>query len=132
MRVTRIGATELFSFDAVALTALGPSLTVLVGPNGAGKANLIRIPSCQVGGLAEPRGEPAAGAVHDARRDGGSAADAAVATVGMELTAPREPQLMTQVFRAALLGGLARNANGGQVADTVLPWIDGQVTEDKL
>ena len=136
MRVTAVRATDLLSFDDLSL-AIGPRLSVLVGPNGAGKTNVIRV--IQLARLAVTfaanysKDASQRLAVFAAARRGGHRQDGqASAGIGLEFDADDERRLIGQFIRAAIVSGVARDAQGRQPAPEVLGWIDRQVNDDEL
>jgi len=128
VRVTAIEGRELFSFDVLRLGEL-PSTLVVVGPNGAGETNLLRLVDVIRAAL-----ERAATYSQEsyrqlmrfaaARRYGAAPGNLSGVRIGVALTEPWERQLLGSYVRAAvsasLLQGTPASSDTGE-ADRAYP-----------
>lgn len=107
MRVTSIRATDLLSFRSFELD-LRPGLNVVVGPNGSGKTNLVRLLALVRTALDVGASVP--GTTIDPQRYVriGAPAPQGTVSVGIELTEERERHLLTGFVRSVVLSSITR------------------------
>jgi energy-coupling factor transporter ATP-binding protein EcfA2 len=107
VRVTSIRATDLLSFRSFELD-LHPGLNVVVGPNGSGKTNLVRLLALVRTALDVGAFVP--GATIDLQRYVriGAPAPQGTVSVGIELTEEREQHLLTGFLRSVVLSSITR------------------------
>ncbi len=145
MKVTSLYVSNLLSFDTLDLS-LGDGLTVVVGPNGSGKTNVVRVldlvnklvdwsdqrsrsasavPSPQETGLASyvqaMHNDPPLGTPIDVR-------------VSVEWTSHAERERIVGFVRAAVLATLVEESHASQepMKATLSTWVLGGIDETKL
>lgn len=134
MRIAFLGAGGALSFDAFRLS-LDSRLTVVVGPNGAGKINLARLLGvCQRAiECADERTKDLEQMLASflASRYVGSASRSVEVRLGFQLTDPAERALVVEYVRAMVVGALLgqRTEPDTSAIDT---WAATEITEDKL
>ncbi|HTX83132.1 MAG TPA: AAA family ATPase [Streptosporangiaceae bacterium] len=136
MRVTAIEGRELFSFDVLRLGEL-PSTLVVVGPNGAGETNLLRLVDVIRAAL-----ERAATYSQEsyrqlmrfaaARRYGAAPGNLSGVRIGVALTEPWERQLLGSYVRAAVSASLLQGTPANSDTGELIARIRIQLDEDEL
>lgn len=145
MKVTSLHVSSLFSFDDFALD-LGDGLTVIVGPNGSGKTNVVRVLDL-VGKLldwADERSRSAAvapspaekvlGSYVQAMHDGSLPGTPIDIRLGVEWTTDSERERIVAFVRAALLASLVENSpnNGEPLKAGLSSWVLREIDALKL
>jgi ABC-type transport system involved in cytochrome c biogenesis ATPase subunit len=134
MRIGSISARGFASFDDFTLD-LDPNFTVLIGPNGGGKSNLLRVPDLMLAGLrgAEFADQDAYAELAEAlEARHGRRADAGVSlAVDLALTSTAEQELVGGFWQAACCTALLQGYNGSEV-DDIAAWVNVEVTTDRL
>jgi hypothetical protein len=135
MRLTKIDATELFSFDELALGNLPERALVIVGPNGAGKTNASRLLEIVVAAT-----ERSATYSHESygrlvQFASGRRLEAAPDTVsavgiGIATTEEWENDLILKFVRAALYTSLLSGAASNFDRRGVQSWVDAIGPDD--
>jgi energy-coupling factor transporter ATP-binding protein EcfA2 len=136
MRLTDVQARELLSFDALRLSDL-PQTLVVVGPNGGGKTNLLRL--LQIVLVAIDR---AATFSQDAywalmrfaasRRIGAAPADISSVRLDITLTEPLERELLASFVRAAIASAILRDTPTNGDVSASIAWVRQHVSEAVL
>ncbi len=136
MRLTDIEARELLSFDRLQLSDL-PQTLVVVGPNGGGKTNLLRLLQIVVVAI-----DRAATFSQDAywalmrfaasRRLGAAPADISSVRLGITLTEPWERELLASFVRAAIASSILRDTPTNGDASGTIAWARQHVTQTAL
>lgn len=136
MRLTDVEARELLSFDTLQLSDL-PQTLVVVGPNGGGKTNLLRL--LQIVLVAIDRAATFSQDAYRApmrfaasRRLGAAPADISSVRLGITLTEPWERELLASFVRAAIASGILRDAATNWDASGSIAWVRQFVTETAL
>lgn len=136
MRLTSVEARELLSFDMLQLTGL-PQTLVVVGPNGGGKTNLLRL--LQIVLAAIDRAATFSQEAYTAlvrfaasRRLGAPPAGISSVRLGIALTEPWERELLTRFVRAAVASSLLRDAATNSDGTASIAWIRQHVSETLL
>jgi ABC-type ATPase involved in cell division len=137
VKITSIEAQGFLSLRDIQIAPIDDRLTVIVGPNAAGKSSVIRLLDLLVHLLAFSAGDQAAYgrlAVHrGAGATGGTGSYEA--RVGIELDQPSERQLLTQFVRAAAIStAIADSRNQQERRDpaTIDAQISATATEELL
>ncbi len=134
MRICSAAVRGLLSFGDFSLR-LGDRLTVIVGPGGAGKSNLLRvIELCRRVIESTDRGSRNLRAfltTYLAARHIGYYSRAVEVRVGFELTEPPERALLAAFVRAATVGHVLGTWNLPDTSE-LDAWVASEVTEDKL
>jgi len=143
MRITSIEVKNLLSFDSDGVDLkLDPHLTVLVGPNGSGKTNVVRALNLVMAALAwadDPRMNTAEGILlsemlksHAEARHQYSLDDRASVRVGIELTVDWEKELVVSYLRSALVSILLLDQGLSLPKELLSNWALNSITLDKL
>ena len=141
MRLVTLHIENLLSFDEFDLD-FDEALTVLVGPNGSGKTNVIRVLDLVTKALdwTDGRWGPdatgasaqlALDAYAKARHHDSASEQPVRVRLGLEFTSARERDLMTTFVQAALLSTALGEATGGQPPTELFAW-SSTATEEKL
>jgi len=135
MRLTDLDATELFSFDDLALDGLPGRALVIVGPNGSGKTNISRLAEIVVAAIDRYTmytQEPYLRLVEFASGRRIEAAATAVSTVnlGIALTEDWESDLLVRFVRAALFTSLLRDPATVMDRPGVQAWVNAIDADD--
>jgi hypothetical protein len=127
MRLTSVEARELLSFDTLWLRDL-PQTLVVVGPNGGGKTNLLRL--LQIVQVAIERAatfsqEASYALVRfaAARRLGAAPAEVPAVRVGIALTEPWEFSLLASFVRAAIASAILRSTSTNADVSGTVAWV---------
>jgi hypothetical protein len=136
MRLTDIEARELLSFDTLQLTGL-PQTLVVVGPNGGGKTNLLRLLQIVLAAVdrAATFSQPAYWALRRfaaSRRLGAPPAGISGVRLGLTLTEACERQLVTSFVRAAIASSLLRDTATNSDTTASIAWIREHVSDTAL
>lgn len=136
MRLTSIQAQELFSFSRLQLDDL-PQTLVVVGPNGGGKTNLLRLMEVAVTGLdraANFSNESYQALVRFAasRRIGAAPADVSAVRLAIVLTEPEERELLVRFVRAVIASALLQGTATNSDVSGVVGWIREHITDALL
>lgn len=136
MRLTDVEARELLSFDMLQLSDL-PQTLVVVGPNGGGKTNLLRL--LQIILVAIDR---AATFSQDAyrtltrlatsRRLGAAPANVSSVRLGIMLTEPWERELLASFVRAAIASSILRDTPTNGDASGSIRWVRQHISQTAL
>lgn len=136
MRVTDVEARELLSFDTLQLTGL-PQTLVVVGPNGGGKTNLLRL--LQIVLVAIDRAATFSQEAYWAltrfaasRRLGAPPASISTIRLGITLTEPWERELLASFVRAAVASSFLRDASTNSDSSGSIASVRQHVTETEL
>jgi ABC-type transport system involved in cytochrome c biogenesis ATPase subunit len=137
MRLTRIDAHELFSFDRFELGDLPDGRLVVVGPNGAGKTNMVRLlevvhAAIERAAIYSEESRRALARFAQARRVGAASTALSSVRLGILLTEEWEHDLLTSFVRAAIGSGLLRGVPTNSDTSAVIDWIKSQVTAAEL
>ncbi|MFI1585778.1 TOPRIM nucleotidyl transferase/hydrolase domain-containing protein [Embleya sp. NPDC020630] len=112
MRISRITAQDFLSFADVSVD-LGPDLTVVTGPNAAGKSNLCRILDVVSAFLGRHRDSEKHDLLSLYEQAGHNEASAFTLTVSFELDQPWERDLVTTFVQASSVSHGVREADAG-------------------
>ena len=136
MRLTSVEARDLLSFDTLQLNGL-PQTLVVVGPNGGGKTNLLRL--FQIVLVAIDRAATFSQDSYRAllrfaasRRLGAAPADLSSVRLGITLTEPWERELLASFVRAAIASGILRDTPTNGDASGSIAWVRQHVSETVL
>ncbi len=146
MRLTRLVADNLFSFDHLELDQIDPSLTTIVGPNGSGKTNLVRVLDLvtKLVDRADERNRSAIGAATpadavlssyvQAMYDGSPPGTPMKIRLGVQFTTPSERMRIVAFVRAALLATLSDESYAGDEDRMALlaAWVTEEIDEEAL
>lgn len=136
MRLTDIEARDLLSFGQLQIRDL-PQTLVVVGPNGGGKTNLLRLLELVLVAIdrAATFSQDAYQALMrfaEARRIGAAAADVSGVRLGIAMTEPWEHELLASFVRAVIASAILRETPTNGDASSAMAWIRQQVTEAEL
>jgi hypothetical protein len=129
MRLNRIEAREMFSFEALILHDLPEQTLVVVGPNGSGKTNLLRLVEVILAAI-ERSATTSMDAYHSlsrfgaARRFEAAPASATSIRLGIAITEKWESELMLRFVRAAIMTNFLRDNPSGLDESPLLAWIN--------
>ena len=136
MRLTDIEARELLSFDMLQLNDL-PQTLVVVGPNGGGKTNLLRL--LQLVLMAIDRAATFSQDSYQAllrfagsRRLDAAPADLSSVRLGITLTESWERKLLASFVRAAVASSVLRDKPTNTDASGSIAWTRKHITEMAL
>jgi energy-coupling factor transporter ATP-binding protein EcfA2 len=141
MRLTRLLVENFLSFDHFDLEPIAPGLTTIVGPNGSGKTNLVRVfelvalalghvdeQQSQATRRAQPT-QPSLASFAEARHHGAPEDRPIRVELGIELTNDAERAEVTTFVQAALLSALLARLPLGPGAAA---WTLEEVTPERL
>ena len=146
MRLTRLLVENFLSFDHFDLEPIAPGLTTIVGPNGSGKTNLVRVfdlvalalgraddQSSQEARESYPT-QPSLGSYAEARHHGTAEDRPIRVELGIELTNDDERAVVTTFVQAAMLSTLLARRSGTAIPDgpTLAAWTLEEVTPERL
>ena len=146
MRLTRLLVENFLSFDHFDLEPIAPGLTTIVGPNGSGKTNLVRVfdlvalalgraddQSSQEARESYPT-QPSLGSYAEARHHGTAEDRPIRVELGIELTYDDERAVVTTFVQAAVLSTLLARRSGTAIPDgpTLAAWTLEEVTPERL
>lgn len=129
MRLTRIEAHEMFSFGTLVLNDLPEQTLVVVGPNGSGKTNLLRLVEVALAAI-ERSATSSMDAYHSLSRFGAARRFEATSTsvssirVGIAITEKWESKLLLGFVRAAIMTSILRDNPSGLDESHLLAWIN--------
>jgi hypothetical protein len=136
VRLISVEARELLSFDALQLSDL-PQTLVVVGPNSAGKTNLLRL--LQIVQVATERAATFSQEAYQAlvrfaaaRRLGAVPAQVAGVRVGIALTEPWEFELLATFVRAAIGSAIVRATSTNADMSGIAAWGREHVGQEVL
>ena len=133
MRLTSIRARELLSFDCLELEELVGGRVAVVGPNGSGKTNLIRLLEFAQAAIdrAATNSAPAVRALTRfaaARRLGSASNAVSSVRLGISLTEDFEHELLLNFVRAAVASSILRDAPSNFDVSGALAWISKSIS----
>jgi len=136
MRLTDVEARDLLSFDTLQLSDL-PQTLVVVGPNGGGKTNLLRL--LQIVAVAIDRAATFSQDAYRAlvrfaasRRLGAARADISSVRLGITFTESWERELLASFVRAAIASGILRDTPTNADASGSMAWVRQHVSQTAL
>lgn len=136
MRVTSAEAHDLFSFDRLCLGDL-PQTLVVVGPNGSGKTNLLRL--FEIVRVAVDRTASYSNEAYQAlrrftesRRIGAASENVPDVRLGIELTEPWERAALACFVRAAIASSLLQHTSSNADTGNLTNWLSLHVNEALL
>ena len=136
MRLTGVEARELFSFRALRLGDL-PQTLVVVGPNGSGKTNLLRV--LQIALVAIDRAANFSQEAYQSlarfaasRRLGAVSADVSTARLGLAFTEEWERELLVRFVRAAIASSVLQGTATNSDTSGVFGWLRQHINEALL
>src|SRR5260221_4106154 len=136
MRLTEIEARELLSFDTLRLADL-PHTLVLVGPNGSGKTNLLRL--LQIVLIAIDRAAMFTQEAYrvlarfaESRRLGAAPGEVSSVRLGITLTEPWERELLASFVRTAIASSILRDTATNWDTSGCIAWARQHVSETVL
>jgi energy-coupling factor transporter ATP-binding protein EcfA2 len=136
MRLTDIEARDLLSFDTLQLSDL-PQTLVVVGPNGGGKTNLLRL--LQIVVVAIDRAATFSQDAYRAllrfaasRRFGAAPADISCVRLGITFTESWERELLASFIRTAIASGILRDTPTNGDASGSIAWVRQHVSQTAL
>lgn len=125
--------------------SLDGATCVVVGPNGGGKSNIVRVLDLVQKALDSVgegmRGTQFAEAARQvlrsfaaARHHGEPVERGAMVRLAIQFTTAEERRWLLTYFRAAVLSNLVEELNSGErtVRDAIAGWVQGQITEDQI
>jgi energy-coupling factor transporter ATP-binding protein EcfA2 len=136
MRLTRIEAHEIFSFGTLILDDLPEQTLIVVGPNGSGKTNLLRLVQIVLAAI-ERSATSSMEAYHllsrfgAARRFEAMSANVSSVRLGIAITEKWERELLLGFVRAAIMTSILRDNPGGLDESHLLAWIS-EISADAL
>ncbi len=132
MRLTDVEARDLLSLDTLQLSDL-PQTLVVVGPNGGGKTNMLRL--LQIVAVAIDRAATFSQDAYRAlvrfaasRRLGAAPADISSVRLGITLTEPWEHELLASFVRAAIASAILRDTPTNTDASGSIAWVRQHVS----
>lgn len=136
MRLNRVEAHEILSFETLILDDLPKTTLVVVGPNGSGKTNLLRLVEVVLSAI-----ERSATASMDAyrslsrfgaaRRFEATSASVTSIRLGIAFTEKWERELLLNFVRAAIMTSILRDNPSGLDETQLLAWINA-ISADML
>jgi energy-coupling factor transporter ATP-binding protein EcfA2 len=136
MRLTRVEGHEMFSFGTLVLNDLPEQTLVVVGPNGSGKTNLLRLVEVVLAAI-ERSATVSMDAYHSlsrfgaARRFEAAPASASSIRLGFAITEKWESELLLRFVRAAIMTNFLRDNPSGLDESHLLAWIN-DISADAL
>jgi energy-coupling factor transporter ATP-binding protein EcfA2 len=136
MRLTVVEARELFSFGTLRLDGL-PQTLVVVGPNGSGKTNLLRV--LQIALTAIDRAANFSQEAYQSlarfaasRRLGAAPGAVSTARLGIAFTEAWERELLVRFARAAIASSLLQGTATNSDTSSVFGWLRQHINEPLL